>query len=64
MGRKLLPLLLRIGFGFIKDLLTQESVFIHANKLSEAINEKGKVTFEAETELEGLGALNVKKTSK
>jgi cold shock CspA family protein len=43
MGRKLLPLLLRIGFGFIKDLQTQESVFIHASKLSEAINEKDKV---------------------
>jgi cold shock CspA family protein len=64
MGRKLLPLLLRIGFGFIKDLQTQASVFIHASKLSEAINEKDKVTFEAEAELEGLGALNVKKTSK
>ena len=60
-GRKLLLLLLRIGFGFIKDLQTQESVFIYASKFSEAINEKDKVTSEAEAELEGLSALNVKK---
>src|ERR1043166_5661973 len=48
------------GFGFIKDLQTQESLFIHVNKLSEAIKENDKVTFEAEAGPKGLSALNVK----
>src|SRR5215208_1824798 len=34
------------GFGFIKDLQTQESVFIHINQLSERISENDKVNFE------------------
>ena len=36
------------GFGFIKDVITQESVFIHINQLSEPIKEHDKVTFEVE----------------
>jgi cold shock CspA family protein len=52
------------GFGFIKDLQTQESVFVHVNKLSEAIKENDKVTFEIETGPKGLSAFNVKKTPK
>ena len=50
------------GFGFIKDLQTNESVFIHVNRLSEAIKENDKVTFQTEAGLRGLSALNVKKT--
>jgi len=50
------------GFGFIKDLQTNESVFIHVNRLSEAIKENDKVTFQTEAGLKGLSALNVKKT--
>lgn len=50
------------GFGFIKDLQTNESVFIHVNRLSEAIKENDKVTFRTEAGLRGLSALNVKKT--
>lgn len=49
------------GFGFIKDLETQESVFIHINQLSERIKENDKVTFEVEKGPKGLSALNVKK---
>lgn len=50
------------GFGFIKDALTQESVFIHANQLSEPIKEHDKVTFEVEMGPRGASAMNVKKT--
>lgn len=48
------------GFGFIKDLLTQESVFVHANNLSEAIQENDKVTFEVQNGQKGPMAVNVK----
>jgi|KBSSwiStaDraftv2_1062776.scaffolds.fasta_scaffold24757_6 cold shock CspA family protein len=49
------------GFGFIKDLQTQESVFIHINQLSEPVKEHDKVTFEAEMGPKGLNAVNVTK---
>jgi cold shock CspA family protein len=52
------------GFGFIKDLQTQESVFIHVNQLSEAISENDKVTFEVERGPKGLHAVHVKKSIK
>jgi len=51
------------GFGFIKDMQTQESVFIHVNQLSEAIRENDKVTFQVERGPKGLSALRVKKSS-
>src|SRR3954453_14375479 len=51
------------GFGFIKDLQTKESVFIHVNQLLEAIKENDKVTFEAEKGPKGLQALHAKKSS-
>jgi cold shock CspA family protein len=50
------------GFGFIKDLETQESVFIHVNQLQEPIKENDKVTFEVEMGPKGPNAINVKKT--
>ncbi len=49
------------GFGFIKDLQTQESVFIHVNQLTERIGENDKVTFEVEMGPKGPSAINVKK---
>ena len=49
------------GFGFIKDLQTGESVFIHANQLAEPIKENNKVSFEVEQGPKGLNAFNVKK---
>jgi|SRR5438552_2752541 len=52
------------GFGFIRDLQTQESIFVHANKLTELIRENDKVSFETEAGPKGLSALNVKKTPK
>jgi cold shock CspA family protein len=49
------------GYGFIKDLLSQESIFVHANGLTEAIQENDKVTFETEQGQKGLNAIKVKK---
>lgn len=49
------------GFGFIKDIQTQESVFVHVNQLSERISENQKVIFETENGPRGLNAVNVKK---
>src|SRR5947208_3325908 len=49
------------GYGFIKDLASQESIFVHANALTEAIQENDKVSFEAGQGAKGLNALNVKK---
>ncbi len=47
------------GFGFIKDLETQESVFVHINALSEAVRENNKVSFEVEMGPKGANAVNV-----
>jgi cold shock CspA family protein len=48
------------GYGFIKDLSTQESIFVHAKGLMETITENNKVTFEVEMGPKGLNAFNVK----
>jgi cold shock CspA family protein len=52
------------GFGFIKDLQSQESIFVHVHGLEEAIQENDKVTFETEQGPKGLGAIKVRKTVK
>lgn len=49
------------GFGFIKDLDSQESIFVHVNGLTEPINENDKVTFETEMGFKGLNAVRVKR---
>lgn len=48
------------GYGFIKDLETQESVFVHINNVSEPIRESNKVTFEVEMGPKGPNAVKVK----
>lgn len=48
------------GYGFIKDMQTQESIFVHANSLTEPIKENNKVTFEIEPGLKGPTAVKVK----
>lgn len=48
------------GYGFIKDQETQQSVFVHANSLSEPIKENNKVSFEVEMGPKGANAINVK----
>lgn len=50
------------GFGFIKDLASQESIFVHVNSLSEAINENDMVTFEVEMGHKGPNAIKVRLT--
>ena len=49
------------GYGFIKDLQTQESIFVHINGLTEPLKENNMVTFETEQGQKGLSAINVKK---
>ncbi len=51
------------GYGFIKDLKNQESVFVHISNLSEPLKENTKVTFETAPGPRGLTAVNVKKSS-
>jgi len=48
------------GYGFIKDLETQESVFVHINNTTEPIRENNKVTFEVEMGPKGPNAVKVK----
>ena len=48
------------GYGFIKDIKTGESIFVHANQLTTPIKENNKVSFEAESGPRGLSAVNVK----
>lgn len=49
------------GFGFIRDLDSKESVFLHINNINEPVAEQDKVTFETEKGPRGLSAVNVKK---
>ncbi|OQX81889.1 MAG: DNA-binding protein [Bacteroidetes bacterium 4484_276] len=48
------------GYGFIRDLETNESVFIHINNVLEDIKEGNMVTFEVEMGPKGLAASQVK----
>ncbi len=48
------------GYGFIRDQETQESLFVHANSLTQQIKEHNKVTFEVEMGPKGANAVNVK----
>jgi len=48
------------GFGFIRDMANNQSVFVHANNLHEDIKENNIVTFEVEYGPKGAAALNVK----
>lgn len=49
------------GYGFITDLQTQESIFVHINAFVDPVKENDKVTFETEKGLKGLNAVKVKK---
>jgi cold shock CspA family protein len=50
------------GYGFIKDLKTQDSIFVHVNDLDEPIKEKDKVSFEIMSSKRGPTAVSVKKS--
>lgn len=49
------------GYGFIKDLDSQEKFFVHVNGLIDEIKEGNKVNFELERGLKGMNAVRVKK---
>jgi cold shock CspA family protein len=49
------------GYGFIKDLMTQENVFVHINGLIDPVKENDNVTFEVERGMKGMNAVRVKK---
>jgi cold shock CspA family protein len=48
------------GFGFIRDLETQESVFVHVNNLIDDIKEGNLVNYEVEMGQKGPTAVQVK----
>ena len=48
------------GFGFIRDLETKESIFVHVNNVLEDITEGNEVSFEVEMGPKGPSAIQVK----
>jgi cold shock CspA family protein len=48
------------GFGFIKELDTQEKYFVHVNGTLEEIRENDLVEFELERGMKGMNAVRVK----
>jgi cold shock CspA family protein len=49
------------GYGFIKDHVTQESIFVHLSGLIDEVRENDVVTFKVEKGPKGLAATEVKK---
>lgn len=49
------------GYGFIRDSVTRESLFVHINNVEGDINTDNRVTFEMEKGPKGMVAVNVKK---
>ncbi len=50
------------GYGFIKEMETGETFFVHINGLVDEIKENNMVSFELERGLKGMNAVNVKLT--
>lgn len=48
------------GYGFIRDAVTQESIFVHVNEFKDDIVEGNMVSFEVEKGAKGLAAVRVK----
>ncbi len=48
------------GYGFIKDIITKESVFVHINNAIDEIKEGNLVTYEVEMGQKGPTAVKVK----
>ncbi len=48
------------GYGFIKDMRSQESYFFHVNGLIDEVRENDKVTYELERGPKGMNAVRVK----
>lgn len=51
------------GYGFINDLASQDSIFVHINNAYQEIGENDKVTFEVESGPKGPVAVKVVKTA-
>ena len=49
------------GFGFIRDSITKETIFVHMNNFQDDLRETDKVTFDVEKGPKGLSAINVKR---
>ena len=49
------------GYGFIKDHVSQESIFVHLSGLIDEVRENDVVTFKVEKGHKGLSAVEVKK---
>ncbi len=48
------------GYGFIRDMESNRSIFVHANSLEEPVKENNLVTFEIGKGMKGPAAMNVK----
>ncbi len=51
------------GYGFLRDLDTQKSVFVHINSVHGELKEGDKVSFDLQRTLKGDSAANVMKKS-
>ncbi len=51
------------GYGFIRDLASQKSVFVHINSVNGELKEKDHVSFDLQRTLKGDSAVNVQKRS-
>ncbi|GAA4452624.1 hypothetical protein GCM10023189_16280 [Nibrella saemangeumensis] len=47
------------GYGFIKDVKSQDSIFVHVNSLKTPIKQGDKVTFDVEMTAKGPSAIDV-----
>lgn len=52
------------GFGFIRDMESKESIFVHVNNMLEEVKEGNMVNFEVEKGPKGLTAVRVKLADK
>lgn len=48
------------GYGFIIDMTTKDSIFVHANDTADLLQSNDKVTFEIENGFKGPKAVNVR----
>jgi len=51
------------GYGFIRDLASQKSVFVHINSIHGDVNEGDHVSFDVQRTVKGDNAVNVQKKS-
>ncbi len=49
------------GFGFIKDAITHDEIFVHISEFVDEIRENDKVNFETVKGQKGLNAINVRR---